>query len=354
MRVIAGGGRRSSPSSSLLPHYSSTYRKPARAKFYRIPSKRWLLLLLAFLAVAPPLFFHFRFRRFHQMRLRKCGWLQSPPLVCAHGGDSSRAVPNTMDAYRIAIDSRVDCIEMDISRSSDGVLFSLHDSRDLQRMSGNSTARVGYMNMNEIKELDAGSQFPQEFHNQKVPTAESALALITSSVGKVILDAKVGPPSYEKDLAKDILSIVNKTHCQNCLVWSKSDILGRDVTELSQDVMQDLPRIKSVRVPNCHPVLGLSLVGYIVMSDPSTGARSKLLRMKGAGVVGVYHHLVDTKLVRILHRAGKKVYAWTVDDSESMQRMLFEGVDAIITSNPGLLQGLMQDLKTECLQDDFP
>ncbi|KAG6479811.1 glycerophosphodiester phosphodiesterase GDPD4-like isoform X6 [Zingiber officinale] len=331
MRVIAGGGRRSSPSSSLLPHYSSTYRKPARAKFYRIPSKRWLLLLLAFLAVAPPLFFHFRFRRFHQMRLRKCGWLQSPPLVCAHGGDSSRAVPNTMDAYRIAIDSRVDCIEMDISRSSDGVLFSLHD-RDLQRMSGNSTARVGYMNMNEIKELDAGSQFPQEFHNQKVPTAESALALITSSVGKVILDAKVGPPSYEKDLAKDILSIVNKTHCQNCLVWSKSDILGRDVTELSQDVM----------------------VGYIVMSDPSTGARSKLLRMKGAGVVGVYHHLVDTKLVRILHRAGKKVYAWTVDDSESMQRMLFEGVDAIITSNPGLLQGLMQDLKTECLQDDFP
>ncbi|XP_042433832.1 glycerophosphodiester phosphodiesterase GDPD4-like isoform X5 [Zingiber officinale] len=333
MRVIAGGGRRSSPSSSLLPHYSSTYRKPARAKFYRIPSKRWLLLLLAFLAVAPPLFFHFRFRRFHQMRLRKCGWLQSPPLVCAHGGDSSRAVPNTqMDAYRIAIDSRVDCIEMDISRSSDGVLFSLHDSRDLQRMSGNSTARVGYMNMNEIKELDAGSQFPQEFHNQKVPTAESALALITSSVGKVILDAKVGPPSYEKDLAKDILSIVNKTHCQNCLVWSKSDILGRDVTELSQDVM----------------------VGYIVMSDPSTGARSKLLRMKGAGVVGVYHHLVDTKLVRILHRAGKKVYAWTVDDSESMQRMLFEGVDAIITSNPGLLQGLMQDLKTECLQDDFP
>lgn len=54
------------------------------------------------------------------------------------------------------------------------------------------------------------------------------------------------------------------------------------------------------------------------------------------------------------NRAGKKVYAWTVDDSESMQRMLFEGVDAIITSNPGLLRGLMQDLKTECLQDDFP
>lgn len=32
-----------------------------------------------------------------------------------------------MDAYRIAIDSRVDCIEIDVSRSLDGELFALHD-----------------------------------------------------------------------------------------------------------------------------------------------------------------------------------------------------------------------------------
>lgn len=47
--------------------------------------------------------------------------------MCAHGGDSSKAFPNTMDAYRIAIRSQVDCIEIDVSRSADGVLFALHD-----------------------------------------------------------------------------------------------------------------------------------------------------------------------------------------------------------------------------------
>ena len=41
-------------------------------------------------------------------------------------------------------------------------------------------------------------------------------------------------------------------------------------------------------------------VGYIVMKDPSTGARTNLLRMKAAGIVGVYHPLIDEKLVRIL------------------------------------------------------
>nr|XP_010912674.1 glycerophosphodiester phosphodiesterase GDPD4 isoform X4 [Elaeis guineensis] len=273
-----------------------------RQRFPRLASKRLLrlLLLLAFLAVIPPIFFHFRLRRFNQIRSRKCGWLKDPPLVCAHGGDSSKAAPNTMEAYRIALDARVDCMEIDVSRSSDGVLFALHD-RDLQRMSGNSSSKVGYLSKNEIKELDAGFQLSQEFQKQEVPTVEDALALISNSVKQVILDAKVGPPSYEKSLAKDILSVV----------------------------------------------------GYTVMKDPSTGARSGLLRMKGAAVAGVYHPLIDQKLMRILHGKGRKVYAWTVDDAESMKRMLLEHVDAIVTGNPSLLQGLMQDMKTECLEEGF-
>ncbi|XP_010912673.1 glycerophosphodiester phosphodiesterase GDPD4 [Elaeis guineensis] len=303
-----------------------------RQRFPRLASKRLLrlLLLLAFLAVIPPIFFHFRLRRFNQIRSRKCGWLKDPPLVCAHGGDSSKAAPNTMEAYRIALDARVDCMEIDVSRSSDGVLFALHD-RDLQRMSGNSSSKVGYLSKNEIKELDAGFQLSQEFQKQEVPTVEDALALISNSVKQVILDAKVGPPSYEKSLAKDILSVVKKTHCKNCLIWAKSDIVGRDVIKLSKDVT----------------------VGYTVMKDPSTGARSGLLRMKGAAVAGVYHPLIDQKLMRILHGKGRKVYAWTVDDAESMKRMLLEHVDAIVTGNPSLLQGLMQDMKTECLEEGF-
>uniref|UniRef100_A0A0Q3QKL3 Uncharacterized protein n=2 Tax=Paniceae TaxID=147428 RepID=A0A0Q3QKL3_SETIT len=29
------------------------------------------------------------------MRERKCGWITSPPMVCAHGGDSTNAFPNS-------------------------------------------------------------------------------------------------------------------------------------------------------------------------------------------------------------------------------------------------------------------
>ena len=47
------------------------------------------------------------------------------------------------------------------------------------------------------------------------------------------------------------------------------------------------------------------------------------------------------------------MYAWTVDDVDSMKRMLVEGVDAVVTSNPTLLGGVMQDIRTTCLENGF-
>ncbi|XP_019052711.1 PREDICTED: glycerophosphodiester phosphodiesterase GDPD4 isoform X2 [Nelumbo nucifera] len=204
--------------------------------------------------------------------------------------------------------------------------------RDLQRISGNNTVKVGNLSSKEIKALNGGShQYPQEFQNEGIPTTEDALGLISRSVRQVILDAKVGPPSYEKRLAADIISVVDGMRCKNCLIWAKSDLLVRDIIKLAPDLM----------------------VGYIVMKDPSTGARTNLLRMRDAKVVGIYHHLVDSKLMRILHGRNKKVYAWTVDDEDSMSKMLYEHVDAIVTSHPSLLQHLMQQIRTECLEEGF-
>ncbi|KAI3785401.1 hypothetical protein L1987_44519 [Smallanthus sonchifolius] len=284
---------------------------------------RYLLLILAVIAILPPVYFHFSLRRFHQLELKKCSWLNNPPLVCAHGGDASKAFPNTMAAYNIALRSQVDCMEIDVSRSADGVLFALHD-RDLQRLSGNSSSKVGYLSAKEIKELDAS-------HNITIPTMEDALQLISRSVQKVVVDAKIGPPSYEKGLAHDLISVVKRTQCNNCVIWAKSDNLVLDVILQSSDMT----------------------VGYIVMMNFSTGIRSKLLRMRVADVVGIYHGLVDESVVKILHRRKKKVYAWTVDDEAGMHKMLHENVDAIITSDPSLLQSMTRDIRKKCLLDGF-
>lgn len=68
-------------------------------------------------------------------------------------------------------------------------------------------------------------------------------------------------------------------------------------------------------------------------------------------------HTCPQLCIWVLHnkfyRRSKKVFAWTVDDTTSMQKMLYENVDAIVTGNPTLLQRLMQDMRTECLEEGF-
>ncbi|CAJ1958501.1 unnamed protein product [Sphenostylis stenocarpa] len=203
--------------------------------------------------------------------------------------------------------------------------------RDLQRLTGNTSLKVGYMSSKEIRELSPSHMSSSKFTDETVLTIQDALKLTVDSVRQIILDVKVGPPLFEKELAKDVLSVVEKTECFNCVIWAKSDNIARDVIKLSSEIT----------------------VGYIVMREHSTGAKTNLLRMKGAEVVGVYHPLINEKLMTVLRRRNKKVYAWTVDDVESMRKMLFEHVDAIVTSNPTSLQRLMEDIKIQCLEEGY-
>ena len=49
------------------------------------------------------------------------------PLVIAHRGDSSRALENSLEAFRLALALPVDMIEFDIRKSRDNQLYVMHD-----------------------------------------------------------------------------------------------------------------------------------------------------------------------------------------------------------------------------------
>ena len=51
--------------------------------------------------------------------------------------------------------------------------------------------------------------------------------------------------------------------------------------------------------------------------------------------------VVDERFVAAAHRAGKAVHVWTVNDTESMERLLDLGVDGIISDVPTTLCGVL-------------
>ncbi|CAI7909218.1 unnamed protein product [Closterium sp. NIES-53] len=58
--------------------------------------------------------------------------IQRPPLVCAHGGDSFSAPPNSLAALERAVVAGADAVEVDASLTADGHLVALHDSVAVQ------------------------------------------------------------------------------------------------------------------------------------------------------------------------------------------------------------------------------
>jgi glycerophosphoryl diester phosphodiesterase len=51
----------------------------------------------------------------------------------------------------------------------------------------------------------------------------------------------------------------------------------------------------------------------------------------------VHHRLVTADLVGVVHSAGRKVFAWTVNRPEDMLRVAEWSVDGIISDDPSLL-----------------
>ena len=59
--------------------------------------------------------------------------------------------------------------------------------------------------------------------------------------------------------------------------------------------------------------------------------------------------VVDERFVAAAHRAGKAVHVWTVNDAESMERLLGLGVDGIISDVPTTLCGVLGAARS-CLE----
>ena len=116
--------------------------------------------------------------------------LQSQRIV-AHRGALKWAPENTLAAFDAAIALGADCIEMDVRQTADGVLVLMHD-RTINRTT-DGTGAVEDLLLDDLRGLDAGSWFSEDFAGEPVPTLEEALRHVK---GRIVpdIDFKAGDP----------------------------------------------------------------------------------------------------------------------------------------------------------------
>ncbi|KAL4425242.1 hypothetical protein ABPG75_009258 [Micractinium tetrahymenae] len=263
----------------------------------------------------------------------------SPPLVCAHGGDINAAPPNTAAAFAAALAGGSRCVEVDVARTKDGQLVVLH-SRELAHLlhlagraprAAHGTAhspapQVGDYTWAELAALrwEGG---------ERVELVESVVRRVLGSTDQVTLDIKTysqaGEEVDEDVMAQEVVNLVQRIGCRQCLVWAKSDVVVRLVKEL-------LPG---------QPV------GYVVMNETAAARAAgmhRLLRMPGAEVVALHYAMATHQVTARVHAARKQAHAWTANTAGMMRAVLDAGVDAVVTNHPRRLADAIASRLRRC------
>lgn len=104
--------------------------------------------------------------------------------VIAHRGASYQAPESTRPAYLLARDLGVDYLELDLQRTSDGVLVAVHDNTlgrntDVAEVfPDRADAPVSSFTLDELKQLDAGSWFNASYP-ERARDSYSGLEILT-------------------------------------------------------------------------------------------------------------------------------------------------------------------------------
>ncbi len=229
------------------------------------------------------------------------------PYAVAHRGGAGLAPENTLAAVSEAIRRDVKSIEVDVQRTSDGVLVIVHDTTVERTTNGKGI--VGELTWEEINHLDAGSHFSPNFASERIPTLDNILEMITEKNVTLLLEAK-SPKSYH-GIETQIAEAIQRLEAKDRVVVISFD---HEWLRRFQEVVPD------VRLGWLSWWMG-------------KGPQSPIYVTANVHWTSI---IIDPTLVRRVHDKGYEIVVWTVNDPWLMRVMLWLGVDGITTDRPDL------------------
>lgn len=241
------------------------------------------------------------------------------PLVIAHRGDSAAAPENTLPAFRQALATGADLIELDYHHSRDGVPVVMHDATfdrttDAGARWGRKDVRIDQTAAVDLQPLDAGAWFGPAFVGTRVPRLTEALDTIQSG-SVTLIERKAGDATTCARLLRE-RGLINHVVVQS-FDW-------------------DFLRALHALVPE----QALGALGPKGQSEPLNPAHAEAVAQLGAKAI-VWSETISPEGIRAAHERGLKVWIYTIDDPEKARALVSLGVDGIITNQPALIRAAL-------------
>jgi glycerophosphoryl diester phosphodiesterase len=131
------------------------------------------------------------------------------PQACAHRGDTQCCPENTIPAFVSAVKKGAHQIELDVALSKDGRDVIIHDNT-VDRTT-NGSGKVADLTFRELRALDAGSWFSEEFAGTGIPALHEALEVIPHHI---LCNVHLkGPAEVGAIAARIIRDMDRQDHC---------------------------------------------------------------------------------------------------------------------------------------------
>lgn len=236
-------------------------------------------------------------------------YAQGPgPLAIAHRGGAGLAAENTLEAFRRSYALGVRYLETDVRQTRDGHLVAFHDAwlgrvtkaaGPVRARSLDELTRLAVLGRDPILALDELlGAFPDACFTLDIkhPAVIDPLARLLHDHG---VAARVCVAAARGRWLRELRALAGPDLC-TALSW-------RDLARLASRLRGSYGDARFAHIP---------------------------LRL---GRVPVFRD----ELVARAHDAGVRAIVWTVNDTDTMHRMLDHGVDGIITDRPDLLREVL-------------
>ena len=271
------------------PHYFSRY-----------PILKWGIIAICLVSI----YFSVP-RRYAQIR-----WMLNTdygkPMIMAHRGYSELCPENTLPAFKECVDRDFQAAELDVQMLADGTIIVLHDD-NFKRTAGYDK-NVWEATYDEIKDLDNGSFFDEEFRGTKIPTLDEVIKLAKTSKDVLFLNIEIKRTGHDDGIVQKVIDIIDEND-----FYSYCDITSQDYATLEE-------------VREIDPNVLTAYTSVIGIGDIET--------LDAADIISINETFATYENIERIHHAGKYVFVWTVNEEDTMQQLVSLNVDAILTNNP--------------------